>query len=176
MLEHGTTAEAFAPFVCCDARMLQRLLRGEWRSKSGWLPLHVAFAIEWATQGAVPAWKWLDEPYRKARLRHVNMKNIERYERNVKRLVLKWNSLKTNDGMLREKARCLSRLFNVQWSEVKNRAWVDAERAARQERADISHLLRPEDLGPTDDGVYVSSKHEEMSDEAWFEKVTSETP
>lgn len=161
-----------AGFCCMNRKSLDGLLLGNFRSKSGYIQLHQAFAIEWATQGHVPAWLWLDDPAMQRRIRDSHQSWIKTFEETAKRHVLKWASLKTADGMLREKARVLSRLFNVQWSEVKRRAWLDAERKAALERADISHLLAPEDNGPTEDGIYVSEKDPELSEEEWFKKHT----
>lgn len=173
LLDNQVTVNQFAGFACMNRKVVDALLRGEWRSKSGYIQLHQAFAIEWVTQGYVPAWLWLTEPANTARIRHARQSWTEEFETTAKRHVLKWASLKTPDGMLREKARVLSRLFNVQWSEVKRRAWLDAERKAATERANIDHLLRPEDNGPTEDGIYVSDADAEEEDhEAWFRKHT----
>lgn len=176
LLANSLTVNEFSMMVCMNRRVLDTLLRGEWRSKGGYLQLHQAFAIDWATKGEVPAWLWLDDPYVNARIRNSRMSRVQEFELKAKRHVLKWASLKTNDGMIREKARVLSRLFNVQWSEVKRRAWLDATRAAASERANIDHLLAPEDLGPTQDGVYFNGKHQSLTDEEWFRRTTQETP
>lgn len=172
LLDNQVTVAQFAMMCCMNRRSLDNALRGEFRSKGGYLQLHQAFAIEWATKGAVPAWLWLDDPAVKARIRDANFTNIKDFEDRIKAHVLKFNSLKTADGMLREKARVLSRLFNVQWGEVKRRAWLDAEKKAMLERADISHLLAPEDKGPTDDGIYYHGPDQDyhLDHQAWFDK------
>lgn len=176
MDERQLTVSAFAMTVCMDRKVLQHHINGVLHNKT-YMALHQAFAIEWATQGHVQAWEWLDDPYQAAKIRHGNMMHVKDFENRIKSYVLKYNSLKTNEGMLREKARVLSRLFNVQWGEVKTRAWRDAENRAMAERADISHLLAPEDNGPTDDGVYYptpefNERHKELSNEEWFKKAT----
>jgi hypothetical protein len=175
MLKNQITVNQLAIMCCISRHTVDYLLRGEWRSKSGYIQLHQAYAIEWATQGEVPAWLWLTEPAYERRIRGDRVAKVMEFETRCKRHVLKWASLKTPDGMLREKARVLSRLFNVQWSEVKARAWLDAERSAQSERADISHLLAPEDKGPTADGIYVSESDQEMTDEEWFKANTQAT-
>lgn len=171
MLANSVTVIQMAMMCCMNRKVLDVLLRGEWRSKGGYIQLHQAFAIEWATKGYVPAWLWLDDEYNSARIRASRMTSVRDFEHSAKRHVLKWNSLKTPDGMLREKARVLSRLFNVQWSELKNRLWVEAEQKAAGEKADISYLLAPDDDGPDDYGIIVSDKHPEMTDEEWFLKI-----
>lgn len=157
-----------------NRKQLDAYLRGENRSKGGYIQLHHAFAIEWATKGEVPAWLWLDQPAWERRIRDAHHSWVDEFERTAKRHILKWNSLKTTDGMLREKARTLSRLFNVQWSEVKNRAWLDAERKAATERADISHLMELGENKYTDEGVlYVEdedAEDQQLSDEDWLDK------
>lgn len=161
-------------------KQLDAYLRGENRSKGGYIQLHHAFAIEWATKGEVPAWLWLDQPAWERRIRDAHHSWTADFEDKIKRLILKWNSLKTTDGMLREKARTLSRLFNVQWSEVKARAWLDAERQASTERADISHLMELEENNYTEDGVlYVPEEDQDEGDEAlsnedWLAKHASQ--
>ena len=100
-----------------------------------------AFAIEWMTDGTVRAWEWLENPYIEARVRSGQVKGAVRFEGHVKEFVLKYNSLKTSEGMLRHRARILSRLFGVDWGEAKKRCWVDAKLKARVERANIDHLL-----------------------------------
>lgn len=172
LLDNQITVNQFAGFACMNRKVVDQLLRGEWRSKSGYLQLHQAYAIEWVTKGYIPAWLWLTEPAWTKRIRHARQSWTEEFETKAKRHVLKWASLKTPDGMLREKARVLSRLFNVQWSEVKKRAWLDAEKKASKERANIDHLLRPEDNGPTEDGIYVSDEDTEATDEEWFKRHT----
>lgn len=157
--------------TCMNRRILDSLLAGVHRSKSGYLQLHQAFAIEWATKGEVPAYLWLEDPYVEARIRASHASNAKDFETRIKGHVLKWNSLKTADGMLREKARVLSRLFNVQWAEVKSRAWHMADEKAQKERADISYLLAPDDFGPDTNGVYHTARYPEMDDETWFLKI-----
>lgn len=174
LLEHQLTVNQFAGMVCMNRRQLDAHLRGEFRSKGGYIQLHHAFAIEWATQGKVPAWLWLDQPAWERRIRESHHSWVKVFEQTAKRHILKWNSLRTVDGMLREKARVLSRLFNVQWSEVKSRLWLDAERMASEERADISHLMELEDNHETTDGViYVEQEEagdEQLSNEDWLAK------
>ena len=104
-----------------------------------------AFAIEYATNGYVPAWLWLDNPYIAARVRNGQLAGAKMFEGSIKSFVLKFNSLKTVDGMIRHKARILSRLFGVEWGEVRQRLWADAKRKAKAERADISMYMRSED-------------------------------
>lgn len=174
LLENSMTVNEFSMVVCMNRRVLDTLLRGEWRSKGGYIQLHQAFAIDWATKGEVPAWLWLDDPYVSKRIRDSRMSRVKDFELRAKRHVLKWNSLKTADGMLRERARVLSRLFNVQWTEVKRRAWLDATRAAADEKADIGYLMEPEDRGPSADGIYVNERDKELTDEEWFRRTTQE--
>ncbi len=171
LMEHSMTVRQFAMTVCMNRRTLDMMLRGEWRSKSGYIQLHQAYAIEWATKGYVPAWLWLDQPAYKRRIRNDHLSHVKEFETTCLRHVLKYASLTTNDGMLREKARVLSRLFNVQWGEVKRRAWLEAEKEAAKHRADVSHLLAPEMQPLTDDGIYMSDQHQELSDEEWVRKV-----
>lgn len=174
LLSHQVTVAQFAMMVGFNRRVLDSLLAGRWTSKGGYIQLHQAFAIEWATQGQVPAWLWLDDEVNSKRIRDSRMSAIKDFEDRIKIFVLKFNSLTKPEGMVREKARVLSRLFNVQWSEVKNRAWLDAERRASLERADISHLLAPEDRGPDEDEVYRDQnkdpEDQKLSNEAWFAK------
>lgn len=175
LLSKQVTVAQFAMMVCMNRKTLDHLLAGRWTSKGGYIQLHQAFAIEWATEGVVPAWLWLDDEVNTARIRASRMTSIKDFESRIKSYVLKFNSLTKPDGMVREKARVLSRLFNVQWSEVKRRAWLDAERRASLERADISHLLAPEDRGPDEDGVYRQHAQEDQEDprlthEQWFHK------
>ncbi len=100
-----------------------------------------AFAIEWATKGEIQAWEWLDNPYIANRVRMGQLTGAKRFESGVKSFVLKYNTLKTIDGMLRHKARILSRMFGVEWGEVKKRCWTDGKKRAKLERADVSHLF-----------------------------------
>ena len=100
-----------------------------------------AFAIEWETHGAVAAYMWLDNPFMEARIREHQLAGSKRMERSSKAFVLKFNSLKTADGVIRQKARVLSRLFGVEWGEVKRRVWADAKVRALAEVANVSHLL-----------------------------------
>lgn len=172
MLEKGLTVNDMAMMVCMNQPGLTRLLNGAWTSKGGYIQLHQAFAIEWVTQGLIPAWLWLDDEFNSKRIRDSRMSHIKEFEVTAKRHILKWNSLKKPDGVLRDKARVLSRLFNVQWSEVKRRAWLDSAEAAKYEKADVRHLLAPEDKGPTKDGIYVSEEDEGQSDEDWFRTHT----
>lgn len=173
LLDNHVTVAQFAMMCCMNRRVLDQLLRGEWTSKGGYLQLHQAFAIEWATKSTVPAWLWLDDEFNTLRIRNSRMTQLKDFESRIKSFVLKFNSLAKPEGIIREKARVLSRLFNVQWSEVKRRAWLDAERKAANERPDISYLLQPEDRGPDDDGVYRSHNDQDQdpkSHEAWFTK------
>jgi hypothetical protein len=175
MLQHQVTAGQMAMMCCLNVKSLHALLRGGWRSKGGYIQLHQAFAIEWATKGYVPAWLWLDDEYNTARIRASRMSHVKDFEERCKVFVLKYNVLKTPDGMLREKARVLSRLFNVQWSELKARIWLEAERKAAHEKADISYLLEPDDDTADDNGIIVSDKHPEMTDEEWFLKILEDS-
>lgn len=103
-----------------------------------------AFAIEYTTNGAVPAWMWLDNPYIQAKVRNHQLAGAQRFERSIKSFVLKFNTLKTDEGMIRHKARMLSRLFGVEWGEVKRRCWEDAKQRSKSDRKDISYLLQPD--------------------------------
>ena len=100
-----------------------------------------AFAIEWLTNGEVQAWEWLDNPYIEHKVRMSQASAAMRFESIAKSFVLKYNSLKTADGMLRHKARILSRLFGVNWGEVKKRCWEDARKKARLEQYDTKTLF-----------------------------------
>lgn len=100
-----------------------------------------AFAIEYVTNGYVPAWLWLDNPHIEMKVRSSNLVAARRLETNLKQYVLKFDKLKTTDGMLRQKARILSRLFKVQWGEVKARCWKDARKLAQPLKADVFNLL-----------------------------------
>lgn len=175
LLENQITVNQMSMMVCMNRKQLDALMRGDARSKGGYIQLHHAFAIEWATKGAVPAWLWLDSPVSERRIREGHISHLQEFQQQCLRHVLKWNSLKTADGMLREKARVLSRLFNVQWGEVRARAWLDAEEEAKHLRADISHLLKPEDHGPDDNGIYYHGQDEDqaLTDEEWFRKYTN---
>lgn len=173
LLKNQVTVRQFAMMVCMNRRSLDTILRGEFRSKSGYIQLHQAFAIEWATQGEVPAWLWLELPANQRRIRESHLSHIKEFEATAKRHVLKWGSLAQPEGRIRDKARALSRLFGVQWGEVKARAWRDAEKKAKLERANIKHLLTPEETGPDDNGVYYRGEdNEAISDEEWFNKIT----
>lgn len=174
MLENGLTVTDMAMMTCMNQGALSNLLNGVWTSKGGYIQLHQAFAIEWLTEGLVPAWLWLDDEFNSKRIRDSRMTHIKEFEIRCKRHVLKWNSLKKPDGVLRDRARVLSRLFNVQWSEVKRRAWLDAKEAAKYDKADIKHLLAPEDRGPTQDGIYVSDQGEGQTNEEWFRHTVAQ--
>ena len=100
-----------------------------------------AYAIQYMTGGKVRAWEWLDNPHIAARVRSSQSAGAREFERRVKQFVLKFNSLKTSEGMIRHRARILSRLFKVDWHEVKARCWQDGRVASKAERADISGLL-----------------------------------
>ena len=101
-----------------------------------------AFAIEWATNGAVPAYMWLDQPLVKHRIRRSQLAGALSLERSVRAFVLKFNAMKTADGVIRQKARTLSRLFGVSWGEVRQRAWQDAKAKAKKDIYDISYLMK----------------------------------
>jgi hypothetical protein len=171
LVDHDLTVNQFALTIGVKRTILDAIFRGEWRSKGGYLQLHHAFAIEWATQGAVQAYEWLEDPACIRRIMDSRMSVLKDFEYTQKRMVLQWASLKRPEAVLRHKARVLSRLFNVQWGEVKSRAKWRAALEAKKEVADVSHLLAPE-MSPIDDnGVYVSSEHPELSNEEWFKKV-----
>jgi hypothetical protein len=90
-----------------------------------------AFAIEWVTGGEVQAWEWLDNPYIERQVRNSQVAGTRHFEVNAKSFVLKYNNLKTVDGVIRHKARMLSRLFGVNWGEVKKRIWEEARVRAK---------------------------------------------
>lgn len=100
-----------------------------------------AYAIEYATAGEVKAWEWLDNPYIERRVRKSNLSMVRHFEGDIKSFVLKFKSLSNAEGMLRHKARLLSRLFGVEWGEVKRRVWEDAKERSKVERADVSKYL-----------------------------------
>lgn len=140
MAKHGITVNEMARITCMSPQTLTAHLRGELHHKT-YMPLHQAFAIEWATKGSIQAFEWLDDPYQSAKIRQSRMTHVREFERTVKQLVLRSVGGGTPEGVLRNKARVLSRLFHVDWAEVKRRAWEDARRTAAWETADVSHLL-----------------------------------
>lgn len=101
-----------------------------------------AYAVEYATEGKVPAYLWLDNPHVAARVRQAQTMGAVKFETNVKHFALKFASLATSEGMLRDKARILARLFKVEWGEVKRRCWEDGRAAAKRQRANVDHLLK----------------------------------
>jgi hypothetical protein len=144
MVANGLTIEEMARVCCMSAKTLRAHLAGELHHKT-YMPLHQAFAIEWATKGHVQAYEWLDDPYQAEKIRRSRMSHVRDFESKVKRLVLRSIGYGTPDGVLRNKARVLSRCFQVNWAEVKRRAWEDARKAAKWERADVSHLMLSRD-------------------------------
>lgn len=100
-----------------------------------------AFSIEYATKGYVKAYEWLENKYIEQANRESLVKRATRFEGQIKSLVLKYMKLTTIEGVIRHRARILSRLFGVEWGEVKRRMWEDAKLKAKEEVADISHLL-----------------------------------
>lgn len=100
-----------------------------------------AFAIEYETKGFIMAWEWLDNPYIQNRVRCGQMAGAKDFETSVKNFVLKYKVLTSPEGMIRAKARILSRMFKVDWGELKKRTWHDARAKAKLEKADISHLM-----------------------------------
>ena len=103
-----------------------------------------AFAIEYVTDGKVKAWEWLDNPIITHKVRKSQLSQVTHLETRIKDFVLKYKSLETNEGMIRHKARILSRLFGVEWGEVKSRVWADARERAKADRKDIGYLLEKE--------------------------------
>lgn len=140
MARHGLTITEMARICCMDHKVLAAHLRGELHNKT-YMALHQAFAIEWTTRGEIQAWEWLDDPYQAAKIRHSRMQQVAEFEARLKGLILHGRGGGTSDGMLRRKARTLSRLFSVNWAEVKKRSWIDARQKAEWESADVSHLM-----------------------------------
>lgn len=138
LIKHNMTTAQMAMRTGFSATTIRNILSGQ----PGMYPsLAQAFAIEYVTKGAVPAWLWLDDSVIRAKVRESNLSAVIRFEGAVKSLMLKYLSLTTADGMLRHKARILSRLFGVEWGEVKRRTWEDAKQSHKELRADVSHLL-----------------------------------
>ena len=102
-----------------------------------------AFALEWLTQGYVQAWEWLDNPYIQNRVRLGQLAGAREFERVAKSFILKYGALTKPDGVIRQKARALSKLFGVEWGEVKKRLWSNSRVKANKEKADVSHLFIP---------------------------------
>lgn len=98
------------------------------------------FAIEYVTKGHIQAWEWLEDPYITARIRSGRLAAANDLESSITQIIMRGKGGGTPDGVLRNKARTLSRLYHVEWTEVKRRAWEDARKRAEWESADVSHL------------------------------------
>lgn len=133
-----------ARIVCMGNTVLGMKLRGTARPKER-ITLIQAFAIEFATNGHVQAWEWLDDPYIEAKIRKCRTAAALDMEKSFKQVVARGKGGGTEDGVLRNKARQLARCYQVNWAEVKRRAWEDARRVANWEAADVSHLMLAKD-------------------------------
>lgn len=138
LIKNNMTVPQFAMRTGFNPGTIYNFISGQpWSYPS----LAQAFAMEWVTEGKVPAYLWLDNPYVKESIRSSQLKTANRFENSIKSFVLKYNSLKTTEGMIRHKARMLSRLFGVEWGEVKRRCWEDAKERSKPDRASIEHLM-----------------------------------
>lgn len=144
MIAHGITLTEMSILCCVGRPQLSHLLNGSHHNAT-YMTLAGAFSIEWVTKGEVQAWEWLDDPYQAARVRKMRMAAAKGIEDSYKQLILRGRGGGTVDGMLRRKARTLSRLFQVNWTEVRRRAWADARQTAEWESADVSHLMIAKD-------------------------------
>lgn len=138
MISSNTTATQLAMMTGFHPSSIKAFMSG---TPNYYPTLAQAFAIEYVTSGFVPAYLWLDNPYIANRVRTGHLAGAKQFETHIKSFVLKFNTLKTNEGMIRHRARILSRLFGVQWGEVKRRCWDDAKEKAKPERANIQHLM-----------------------------------
>lgn len=138
MVAHGMTVREFSMYICMGHKTLATIMSGR---RDEQLPLYQAFAIEWATAGHVQAWEWLDNRYTSARVRKNQLSAITDYQRSLTQSALRTRGGGDVDGVLRQKARALSRLYGVKWAEAKRRAWLDARATADWETADVSHLM-----------------------------------
>lgn len=180
MKKNQITIKSMAGMIYMDRDCLAMLLFGGHSGNEPHLKLMHAFAIEHATSGEVPAWLWLNTPLYKREIRNRRSKWAENFDKAAKQQVLNYMQTNTADGVIRQKARFLSRLFNVQWGEVKRRAWLDAQAQVRRERANIDYLMRPDNSGLNEDGVYVATPEKEAelagkSPEEWIEALTNPT-
>lgn len=120
--------------------------------------LITAFAIEHETGGFIRAEEWLDDPYVAAQIRERQVTAAHSFGYIFRDLMLRYGSLKTEDGVLRARARFLSRIYGVDWAEVKKRVWADTRKSAKAQMANVRHLMRES----VDDGE--DSEEEEDAD------------
>lgn len=140
MITHGITLSELGRMACINKRSLRDLINGVCHNRTH-MTLTGAFSLEFVTNGHVQAWEWLNDPYLEARVRSHRVAIAREMENQFKRLILRGRGGGDAQGMLRNKARCLSRLFQVNWAEVKRRSWADARVTAAWEMADVSHLM-----------------------------------
>lgn len=143
MIKHNVTAPQLARRTGFKPDTIYMLMAGHQRSYPS---IAQAFAVEYVTDGYVPAWLWLDDPIVEKRIRQTMLAGVTHFEASVKAHVLKYNALKDPEGVIRSKARLLSRLFGVEWGEVERRVWADAKVRAKKDIANVDALMGVDDV------------------------------
>ncbi len=135
LIDNKVTTTELGMRVGMRAETIKQFISGQAKS---YPTLAQAFAFEYATSGVIKAWEFLDNPAIEYRIRTSQTNRLNEFERSIKGFVLKYKSQETVEGMVRHKARLLSRLFGVNWGEAKKRAWVDAHAKAKLQQADLT--------------------------------------
>lgn len=134
MLDHEMTADELSNYCGMDPVTVYMLLECRQRR----ITLLQAFALEYATNGTVQAWEWLDEPYWRMRARTTQLNSILAYQAQVTRSLVGVKLGSKTAECMQKKARLLASIFGVKWGAARKRAWADAK---AQAALDLERLM-----------------------------------